>query len=708
MQYTNPYECARDFVINTDRSVFITGKAGTGKTTFLNRLREETSKQMAVVAPTGVAAINAGGTTIHSFFQLPFTPYSPTPSGRESLLSRMKMNSKRRRVIRELELLVIDEISMVRADVLDAIDEVLKHIRHKHNQPFGGVQMVFIGDMHQLSPVAKSQEWSLISEHYQSVYFFHSHVIQQNPPIYIEFNKIFRQSDGLFINTLNEIRNNSLSAEGVNLLKSRYLPGFTPSEEDNYITLTTHNYSADDINSSELDKLTVPVRKFSAIVNGTFPENSYPVEETLILKEGAKVMFVKNDTETPRRFYNGKIGKITSIQDDSVTVECQGDSDEITVSASVWENIHYDTNPETNALEEEVIGTFEQIPLRLAWAITIHKSQGLTFDRAIIDAGKAFSPGQVYVALSRCRTIEGIVLKSPINYNSIAVDSTVAHFSSLKPDELVVNSELELAKKQYRIQLLLQLYSFSSIYSRARSWMYNTKGEESSFNEDTVPFATKICKQLEEIEQVAEKFRAQLNRIVSREPVDTEHLKERLNSSSEYFRNRLVELMDLMSKSPATTDSKGNAKDYDDSISTIFTEIALKEFMITATASDFSVERYYAVRSKFIVPPFDVTSYSRKKTKVDLNSENPELLNELIQMRNYISENENLPPYIVANFKSLAEMAEFMPQTEKDLLKIHGFGKKKVARFGAQFLEVINDYISDYGLETNMINFKKE
>ena len=290
MLISNPYECAMEFAVNTNRNIFITGKAGTGKTTFLRKFREETTKQVAIVAPTGVAAINAGGTTIHSFFQLPFTPFTPTPAGRSSLISRIKMNKTRRTVIRELEVLVIDEISMVRADVLDAIDYVLRTIRHRNNEPFGGVQMIFIGDMHQLSPVAKTNEWSIISDYYKSVYFFHSHVIQEHPPVYIEFNKIFRQSDNQFIKVLNEVRNNSLSSEGISCLKSRYFPEFIPPAEENYITLTTHNNSADNINRSELDKLKSPLHRFHAYVKGKFPENSFPIDEVLGLKEGAKVM----------------------------------------------------------------------------------------------------------------------------------------------------------------------------------------------------------------------------------------------------------------------------------------------------------------------------------------------------------------------------------------------------------------------------------
>lgn len=705
MNFSDPYKSAMEFATNTDRNIFITGKAGTGKTTFLRNFREQTNKQIAIVAPTGVAAINAGGTTIHSFFQLPFTPFKPTPEWQSQLISQIKMSKTRRNVIRELEVLIIDEISMVRADVLDAIDIVLKTIRHRRNEPFGGVQMILIGDMHQLSPVAKTYEWSLISDYYKSVYFFDSHVIQKHPPIFIEFDKIYRQSDNLFIRVLNEVRNNSLSEEGANLLKRRYNRNFTPPANDYYITLTTHNYSADNINKIELDKLSTPIHEFHAKVNGTFPENAFPIEQVLDLKEGAKVMFIKNDTETPRRFYNGKIGVISSIDDDIITVECPGDDYEIIVPSLTWENIRYNTNKETNTIEEEIIGTYEHVPLRLAWAITIHKSQGLTFEKAVIDAGKAFSPGQVYVALSRCRSLEGIVLKSPINTESIRVDKQVIEFSSSKPDEAFVKQQLERARKEFKISMLLHLYDFNTIYNSAKSWYRVTNGEKQSFNEETLPFIKEINKQLEQINEIGDKFRSQLKQIVGKIDVDKEHLSDRLNSSSIYFAEKLDVLMKLLKKSPATTDSKTNAKIYDEAISTIYAEVALKKYLISATYNDFSVELYYQSRNKFKMPDFNVKSYSRGKTSVQLKSNHPDLLNELVQIRNYISENENLPPYIVAQTKTLVQMADYMPKTEKDLLKIYGFGKKKLERFGAQFLEVINDYISENGLQSEMINF---
>jgi GTPase SAR1 family protein len=707
MNFSDPYKSAMEFAINTDRSLFITGKAGTGKTTFLRNFRKETNKQIAVVAPTGVAAINAGGTTIHSFFQLPFTPFKPTPAWQSQLISQIKMSKPRRNVIRELEVLIIDEISMVRADVLDAIDVVLKTIRHRQNEPFGGVQMILIGDMHQLSPVAKTNEWSLISDYYKSVYFFDSHVIQKHPPIYIEFDKIYRQSDNQFIKVLNEVRNNSLSEEGANLLKRRYNCNFTPLPNDHYITLTTHNYSADYINRIELDKLSTPIHEFHARVNGTFPENAFPIEHVLELKEGAKVMFIKNDTETPRRFYNGKIGVVSAIEDDIITVECPGDDYQITVPTLTWENIRYNTNKETNTIEEEIIGTFEHVPLRLAWAITIHKSQGLTFEKAVIDAGKAFSPGQVYVALSRCRSLEGIVLKSPINTESISVDKQVIEFSSLKPDIAYISHELECARKEFETSMLLQLYVFNHIYNSAKSWYRATEGEEQSFNEETLPFVKEINKQLEHINEIGDKFRIQLNQIVGKEDVNKEYLSNRLKSSSLYFAEKLDMLMNSLKKSPATTDSRTNAKLYDEAISSIYTEIALKKHLISATYNNFSVELYYQARNKFVMPDFNVKSYSRGKTSVQLKSNNPDLLNELVQIRNYISENESLPPYMVAQTKTLVQMADYMPQTDKDLIKIYGFGKKKLERFGAQFLDVINNYISENDLQSEMINFNE-
>ena len=708
MTFPSPYECAKEFATQTDRNLFITGKAGTGKTTFLRKFRSGTTKQIAVVAPTGVAAINAGGVTIHSFFQLPFTPFTPTPAGRESLISRMKMNHSRRSVIRELEVLVIDEVSMVRADVLDAIDTVLRSVRHRYSEPFGGVQMIFIGDMHQLSPVAKADEWRILSDYYQGIYFFHSRVIREHSPVYVEFDRIFRQSEDHFIDVLNQVRNDSLSQEGFNLLQSRYDPQFTPSPEENFITLTTHNLSADAINRLELEKIKTIPQQFTAEVKGEFPENAFPVDRVLELREGAKVMFVRNDTEVPRRFFNGKIGTITRIEEEVITVQCPGDTDEITVSPVLWENIRYTTNPDTKMVEEEIIGTYTQVPLRLAWAITIHKSQGLTFDKAIIDAGKAFSPGQVYVALSRCRSLNSLVLKSPINRYSLGVDEQVVRFSSSTPDEEWVSRELQAAKEHYRTTLLLQLYDFGPLLQQARDWHSETKENESSFSEETLSFVDGICHQLSDLAQVADRFRKQLQRIIQQRPVDTIFFTERLSASSPYFADKIETVLHSLKESTATTDSKANAKEYDEGIDSVFTAAALKKQLITATAGDFSVASYYAARTLFRKPPFTVTSYSRDRSGVQLKSIHPELLSELVQLRNRISHDANLPVYIVASVKTLVQMADYLPATEKELLKIDGIGKIKVERYGAPFLMLIRNYIAVYGIASRMMHFKEQ
>lgn len=504
-------QLAFEFALHTNRNLFITGKAGTGKTTFLRRLKEISGKQVAVVAPTGVAAINAGGTTIHSFFQLPLTPFSPTPEGRKQLISQTRMRGHRRRVLQELELLVIDEISMVRADLLDAIDACLRHFRYRGDQLFGGVQVVFIGDMFQLSPVAKEEEWRLLSEYYQSPYFFHSRAIMQDSPVYIEFEKIYRQTNNDFIRVLNEIRNDCLSPESFKMLGQRYNPQFTPKDKDDYIVLTTHNYKADQINSRELAKLKGETHRFAARVDGDYPERNYPTEPVLELKPGAKVMFLRNDTEAAR-FYNGKTGVVDKIDGDRIIVRCEND-EYIEVERAVWENIGYSANQDTKQIEENILGRFTQYPLRLAWAITIHKSQGLTFDKVVIDAGRAFAPGQVYVALSRCRSLEGIVLLSKIQLDSIRNDRQIIDYERNKPEADVLEEQLEVSRKTYRLHLLLSIFDFGGILSQIRRLSLKITEWGASFNDETQPYLQNIQQQLAEMEQVALKFQRQLKSI---------------------------------------------------------------------------------------------------------------------------------------------------------------------------------------------------
>ena len=696
------YHFAREFALSTNRSIFLTGKAGTGKTTFLRKLKSETKKQMAVVAPTGVAAINAGGTTMHSFFQLPFTPFIPTVQGRKELIEKTKMVGYRRKVIQELELLVIDEISMVRADVLDAVDTILRHFRYKHNEAFGGVQVIFIGDMFQLSPVAIEEEWRILSPYYKGPYFFHSQVINQQQPVYIEFDKIFRQTNKDFISVLNQVRNNCLTPDGLALLQSRYNPVFVPSNDDTYITLTTHNYKADKINAEELAKISGKSRTFVAEIKGDFPEKSYPTDKNLVLKIGAKVMFNKNDNETVRRFYNGKIGVIQDFTDEVIIVKCPDDDEPIELGKMMWENIRYSTNEVTRQIEEDMLGTFVQYPLRLAWAITIHKSQGLTFEKAIIDAGDAFASGQVYVALSRCRSLEGMVLRSKINPYSIENDTEIVEHEKSKQAIEELEKQLNESRNHFRAYTLSQLFDFRTALGHTSRIIRDVENVASSFNDDTMPYLKNILMQLQQIQEVADKFQVQLNRIFQAIEVNEEYLAERLQAATLFFAEKIDYLLETLRQSPASTDSRDNARDYNDQLRVNFAFIAQKKHVFNGLKSPFSVENYFSIKNTFLLPDFEVNAYTKTGKSKSIVSKNPSLYYELLTLRNEICEPRNLPIYIVAGSDTLLEMAEFLPLTSADLLKIKGFGPAKVEKYGPLFLEIIQKYCNANNLSSNI------
>jgi hypothetical protein len=455
---------AERYVEETGISVFLTGKAGTGKTTFLKEIVRQTSKRFAVVAPTGVAAINAGGVTIHSFFQLPLCPFLPDVKElvtEYQMPERMRSLRKERvKILRTLDLLIIDEISMVRADILDAVDDSLRRYR-RSDKPFGGVQLLMIGDIQQLPPVVKDSEKSYMEQVYPSPFFFNSKALRRLPYVTIELEKVHRQSDNEFLDILNEVRSGRPGDEALKKLNTRLDPDFTPPDNERWIRLTTHNAQADSVNNAKMEALKGKACVFKAAIDGIFPENAYPAETDLRLKEGAQVMFIRNDTSGQARYYNGKIATVEKVKPQLIVQDEGGDS--IVVTPEKWENIRYGLNDESGEIEGIVEGTFEQMPLRPAWAVTIHKSQGLTFDNVIIDAGAAFSFGQVYVALSRCRTLEGIVLTTPITRRCTFTSEEVSAFEDSRGTAEEAQIKLPAMANEYFTSTICEAFDLQQL-----------------------------------------------------------------------------------------------------------------------------------------------------------------------------------------------------------------------------------------------------
>ncbi|MEO5646786.1 MAG: helix-turn-helix domain-containing protein [Chitinophagaceae bacterium] len=519
------FQKAVSFVLQTNRSLFITGKAGTGKTTFLKYIKDLGYRKMAIVAPTGVAAINAGGVTIHSFFQLPIGPFIPTiknawgnyngeMNNPLSLLQNLRLNKEKIKLIRELELLVIDEVSMVRADLLDAIDTVLKHVRQKPDLPFGGLQLVLIGDLFQLPPVVKNNEWDLIKEYYSSPFFFEALALKAMPPLYLELKKIYRQKDDDFIALLNNVRNNTCSSSDLEFLHRYYRPGFIPQKGDNYITLSSHNEKADRINQRELEQLPGRIFTFEATIEGAFYENSFPAEKTLFLKSGAQIMFIKNDTGEDRRYFNGKIGLIKSINNESIFITFPNGDPDLELERETWENIKYNYNKESDKIEEDKQGSFIQYPIRLAWAITIHKSQGLTFEKAIIDAGSSFAAGQVYVSLSRLTGLDGLVLYSRIEPGCITTDLRVLRYIQNEIAEEDLDNILEVEQRKYVHQSIVQGFTWEKLVETMENHLEAYAHRQMLNKADLVARSIRLQETVIEQAGIATKFRRQLESLL--------------------------------------------------------------------------------------------------------------------------------------------------------------------------------------------------
>lgn len=548
------FEQAVTFINQTNQHLFLTGKAGTGKTTFLRYIRENCYKKMAVLAPTGVAAINAGGVTIHSFFQLPFGTYLPTQKtvwggefqniyNKNQLLGKLRFNSSKRDLIRELDLLIIDEISMVRADVMDAVDAVLRSVRRRLHEPFGGLQLLFIGDMFQLPPVVKDNEWELMSEFYNSPFFFDSHSVKEALPIYIELKKIYRQSDQEFITILNNVRNNTCTEDDIERLQQNFHPNFLPDRHEGYITLTSHNYKADAINQQELDRLPNKMHKLEAKVNNEFPEHAYPVDKVMYLKEGAQIMFIKNDKGENRRFYNGKIGIIDRIDeyDKKIFVSFPNEKDLLEIEMETWRNIRYQYDNEQDEIKEEELGTFSQYPIRLAWAVTIHKSQGLTFEKAIVDAGQSFAPGQVYVALSRLTNLDGLVLKSKITPASIMTDERILQFAEQEEPEERIQRVLEDAQAIFTEQSLLQAFEWDKLTDAWQQHVEEFNHRMLLDQDKAVALSKEIQISLLKQQGTAAKFTGVLQDLLKEGKVAYERMHERTSAAAAWFSKDLEE-----------------------------------------------------------------------------------------------------------------------------------------------------------------------
>jgi hypothetical protein len=644
-------QLARDYVESTNTTVFLTGKAGTGKTTLLQQVKQETKKKMAIVAPTGVAAINAGGMTIHSFFQIPFGPLIPGGNARPE----MHYSPEKKELLYNLELLVIDEVSMVRPDVLDHIDLILRNLKES-THPFGGVQLLLIGDLSQLSPIIREEEWTMLGKYYNTPYFFSSQILQKMAYVRIELDHVYRQKEQSFVDLLNEVRNQSISAQNLMLLNDRLQPDFRPTAEDPYITLTTHNSIANKINSEYLEALYGEVSEFKAIIRGDFPKDAYPTETDLALKVGAQVMFVKNDGSAEKLYYNGKIGTVTRIEENTVYVQCGFENKELAVEAQEWSNIKYKLEDEQ--ISETNAGSFAQIPLKLAWAITIHKSQGLTFDKAIIDVSEAFAHGQAYVALSRCRTLSGIVLRNSINAQNIIGDPAVIRFNEQAHRLQTDADRLEVDRQHYAAYLLSELFNFSGLTNR-------------------VDIFEKLLPTLEsKVLSIAQKSMRQLK---LNEP-------ERVKKAAVYFFIELkqaAESLHIQLPQLIGTSKEGAAK-ADQLLQWIMTRISLMEYF---SKEDFDVNAYLNAKKDALAAK---SSYSYIKA---LNAKpNEKLYEQILEWRERKAGNEKLMPNGILSERAAATIAEKLPATIKALGAIKGVGSQKANQYGPELILMIRTY----------------
>lgn len=653
---------------------------------------------MIVTAPTGVAAINAGGVTLHSFFQLPFGPFVPDGDARRQA-EEHRLNKEKRNIINSMDLLVIDEISMVRCDLLDAIDFVLRRYR-RADLPFGGVQLLMIGDLHQLSPVVPQEEWSILSAYYDSGYFFSSTALRGTEVVPIELKHIYRQSDADFIELLNRVRDNRMDSTTLELLNSRYLPGFEPRESDNYITLTTHNRSADQVNETRLKRLGSKAFSFLAKVEGDYPEHTYPTAERLTLKKGAQVMFVRNDGAAEKRYFNGKIGTVIRVGPERVVVKCPGDDDTIEVEPVTWENIKYTIDKKTKAISEEVIGKFIQYPLRLAWAITIHKSQGLTFERAIIDANAAFSHGQVYVALSRCKTFEGMVLSSPLSQRAIKTDGVVTHFVGQATRNPPTREQLDRARISYQQRLLQECWDYRDLRVSLEKLLGLLRSNRRGMELHSAGAMDELEREaIEEVIVVSGKFQRQLQSLYREDqiPENDEYLQERVQKASAYFTGKLQRgLVEWMRTFSFETDNKALRSAVRQAIEGLQHVVAIKTACMEICRERFSTSAYLGAVANAEINYKSRVPVAEKRFEYRASDvEHPELLNALKQWRDEKAEEEEkdgITRYRILTRAVLRQIADALPAGPEALIEIKGIGSRTVERYGRELLAIVSNY----------------
>lgn len=698
METNYELELAYEFVQGTNKNIFLTGKAGTGKTTFLHNLKNISPKRMIVVAPTGVAAINAGGVTIHSFFQMPFGPFIPDDVQNESSIgsqqSAKKFNRQKINLIKSLDLLVIDEISMVRADLLDGVDSVLRRYKDK-TRPFGGVQLLMIGDLHQLAPIVKDDEWELLKEYYDTMFFFSSLSLKKSDYISIELKKIYRQEDEKFIAILNKVRENNLDNRSLEDLNNRYDPDITINSMEGAIILTTHNYSAQSINQKRLNQIDTKQFHFDANVEGEFAPYLFPTDEKLILKVGAQVMFIKNDSSREKLYYNGKIGIITKIEEGEIFVSSKEDDFEIIVHREEWQNTKYELDKDTKEIQEKVIGTFIQYPLKLAWAITIHKSQGLTFEKAIIDANSAFAFGQVYVALSRCKSLDGLYLSSPISDNSIVKDQTISEYTQNLGQNTPTHEHLEESKFQYNKTLVFEWFDFSILRQKLNNLMKNFKYNLQNTNPKVLESLTSMENSIiSDILSISNKFEVQLNKLMSEKNCFdyNSKLQEKIKKATSYFQEKIDQIIfKTLRDLEIETDNKALKKMIEDNINQVYEESFIKYSCMKLNRFDSKKYLETKAKSSIDIPVLKIP----KKTVSSQSLKHQKLYNRLKQWRNKTAYENELEVYRVLQVKSMNEIVEKLPKTLAELGKINGIGKQKLKTYGQDILNIVLEYCKE-------------